>query len=115
MLRTFLNSKIHQARVTDANIEYEGSLTLDIELIEQAGFGVYEKILVVDIENGNRFETYLIEGERHSRTVCVNGAAAHLVQKGDRLIIMSFTQLASEEIKKHKPTVIRLNAKNEPL
>ena len=84
-----LKGKIHRATITDANLEYMGSLTLDEDLIEAAGLKEYEKIQVLDITNGNRIETYIIKGERGSGQVCVNGAAAHLIHKGDLVIIVA--------------------------
>ena len=90
MLITLLKAKLHRIRVTEANLDYEGSLTLDPDDMESVGIVPYERILVADVENGNRFETYAIAGRRGSHVCCLNGAAAHLGKVGDRLIVMSF-------------------------
>ncbi|MFT5052457.1 MAG: aspartate 1-decarboxylase [Chlamydiales bacterium] len=89
-MRTFLHCKIHKATVTDANLEYMGSVTIDQSLMERVGLMEHEKVLVVDNTNGARLETYAIAGEPGSGTICMNGAAAHLVNKGDEIIIMAF-------------------------
>ncbi len=89
-MRIFLRSKIHRATVTGANLEYVGSITIDEALMKKAGLDEYEKVLVVDNTNGNRLETYVIKGEKNSGVICSNGAAAHLVKKGDQIIIMAF-------------------------
>jgi len=106
-----LQSKIHKAVVTDANINYEGSITISIDLIESAGLHSYQKVLVVDINNGQRFETYVIE-TTESNVICLNGAAARLVTVGDRIIIMAFQYLDTVP-KNYKPTIIVLNENNE--
>ncbi len=115
MLRNLLFSKIHRASVTDANLEYEGSLTIDAHLIELAQMKLHEKVLVVNLTNGARFETYIIEGARHSGVICANGAAARLVQPKDQVIIMAFALMGEEEADNHKPLVIKVNSQNEPL
>lgn len=107
-----LKSKIHRATVTDANLNYEGSITIDTALIDAAGMFVNEKVSVVDINNGERFETYIIPGERYSGIICLNGAAARKVQPGDLIIIMSYAFLPLEEAKKFVPTVVRLEEGN---
>ncbi len=89
-MRFFLRSKIHRATVTEANLEYVGSITIDETLMKKAGLDEYEKVLVVDNTNGNRLETYVIRGEKNSGVICSNGAAAHLIKKGDQIIIMAF-------------------------
>lgn len=89
-MRTYLRSKIHKATVTEANLNYVGSITIDEELMERADIAEYEKVLVVDNTNGNRLETYVIKGERNSGIIAMNGAASHLIHKGDEIIIMSF-------------------------
>ncbi len=89
-MRIFLRSKIHNATVTDANLNYVGSMTIDADLLDKAGMAEHEKILVVDNTNGARLETYLIRGPRGSGVVCANGAASHLVKKGDQVIVMTF-------------------------
>lgn len=91
-----LKSKIHRASVTDANLDYEGSITIDEDLIDAANMFVHEKVAVVNNNNGERFETYIIRGERGSGTICLNGAAARKVQKGDVVIIMSYAMLPLE-------------------
>ncbi|MFC1584618.1 aspartate 1-decarboxylase [Fibrobacterota bacterium] len=115
MLTSFLKSKLHPLTVTATDLHYDGSLTLDSALMEKAGLREFEKILAVDLNNGNRFETYIIKGEKDSGKVCVNGAAARLASIGDNLIIMSFALLDSREIKDHKPVNIRVSSENRPL
>lgn len=101
-----LKAKIHRAKVIQAELNYVGSITVDEELLEAAGILEYEMVQVVDIDNGNRFETYTIAGERGSGLICVNGAAARCVQVGDNIIIMSYCQLNKEEAREHKPKVV---------
>ncbi len=108
-MRFVLRSKIHRATVTDANPDYVGSITIDEDLIEKSGLWVGEKVLVGDITNGARFETYVVEGKRNSGIVCVNGAAAHLVKKGDLVIIMGF-ELTDKPIEAKK---ILVDGKNK--
>ncbi len=108
MLFEILKSKIHMARVTDSNVEYDGSITIDENLARKADISTNEKVLVSDIENGNRFETYVIYGKEGE--ICVNGAAANLVDVGDRLIIMSFVYIDNRNL---TPKVIKVNEKNE--
>lgn len=103
-----LKSKIHRATVTDADLNYEGSITIDENLMDAANMFVHEKVAVVNNNNGERFETYIIRGERGSGIICLNGAAARKVQKGDIVIIMSFAVLPVEEAKEFEPTVINL-------
>ena len=109
-----LKSKIHRAVVTDANINYEGSITLSSSLIRKAGLVKYEKVLVVDINNANRFETYVLESDVEN-TVCLNGAAARLVSVGDLIIIMSFRHIDEASAYDYEPTVVILNEKNEAI
>ena len=97
MTLTLLKGKLHRIRVTEACLDYEGSLSLDPDDMEAAGIVPYEKILVANVENGNRFETYAIEGRRGSHVCCLNGAAAHKGAVGDRLIVMAFAQFSPEE------------------
>ncbi len=97
MLVEILKAKLHRIRVTEACLDYEGSLTLDPDDMEAVGLVPYEKILVADVENGNRFETYAIEGRRGSHVCCLNGAAAHQGKVGDRLIVMAFAQMSPDE------------------
>ena len=105
MLITLLKAKLHRIRVTEANLDYEGSLTLDPDDMEAVGIVPYEKILVADLENGNRFETYAIAGRRGSRVCCLNGAAARLGKVGDRLIVMCFAQVSPDEAAGWQPRV----------
>jgi aspartate 1-decarboxylase len=112
MLVNILKSKIHRARVTATELEYEGSISIDASLVLKAGLLQYEKVLVVNLRNGERFETYVIEGKAGSGTVCVMGAAAHLCEKGDEVIIMSFTEMDSKEAAVHRPAVVRVDAQN---
>jgi len=112
MHREVLRGKIHRATVTEANLEYEGSLTVDVALMEAAGLSAYERIDVYDITNGNRFSTYLIEGPRHSGVICVNGAAAHLAKQGDRIIITGYGLATEAEVKTHRPRVVLVDDKN---
>lgn len=107
-----LKSKIHRAKVTDANLEYEGSIAIDSDLMKQAKIENYEKVHVLDITNGARLETYAIPDAPGSKSICINGAAAHLVKTGDRVIILSYCTIDSGASKTHKPTIIRLNQEN---
>ena len=107
-----LKSKIHRATVTGASLNYEGSLTIDRDLMDKVGFVPYEKVLCSNLANGNRFETYLIAGERGSGDIVLNGATAHLGQVGDLLTIMSFTMIEEGAATKWEPRVIVLGAKN---
>ncbi len=107
-----LKSKIHRAQVTEANLNYEGSLTIAQDLMERAGLQPYERILCSNMANGNRFETYAIAGPRDSGAIVLNGAAAHLGQAGDRLTIMSFAMVEKGESSKWKPRVIVLGENN---
>lgn len=109
-----MKSKLHQATVTGARLDYAGSLTVDVELMELADLLVNEQVHVLDINNGARFETYVIAGERGSKEICVNGAAARLVQPGDRVIIISYGLYAPAEIQQHLPTVVICNEQNYP-
>jgi aspartate 1-decarboxylase len=112
MLVELLKSKIHRATVTDARLDYEGSITIDKELMKAAGLFLHEKIHVLNINNGERFETYIIEGKPKSGVVCLNGAAARLVQKNDLIIIAAYTSMTPEEAKGWHPKVIKVNARN---
>jgi aspartate 1-decarboxylase len=107
-----LKSKIHRATVTGGNVRYEGSLTIDSDLLKQVGMVPYERILCSNMENGNRFETYAIPGEPGSGAIVLNGAAAHMGKKGDSLTIMSFTVVGKAQAEKWKPRVIVLGKKN---
>ena len=108
-----LKGKIHRATVTEADLNYIGSLTLDEDLMDAAGFREYEKIQVLDVTNGNRIETYIIRGTRGSGKVCINGAAAHLIQKDDLVIIVSYCQLDDAEAQNHTPYIVHVNTENK--
>lgn len=110
---TMLKGKIHRAVVQQAELNYIGSITVDPVLMESAGIYEYEKVQIVDIENGSRFETYTIAGEPNSGMICLNGAAARCVQKGDHIIIMAYCQLDDKEVKDHKPRVVFVNEQNQ--
>lgn len=101
-------------RVTEANLMYEGSITIDLDLLEAADLLPYEKVQVVNITNGSRLETYTIPGERGSRVCCLNGAAARLTQVDDRIIIISYAEMTPEEAKEHKPRVVIVDENNDP-
>lgn len=109
---TMLKGKIHRATVTQAELDYVGSITVDEELLEQAGILEYEQVQIVDINNGSRFETYTIAGERGSGMICLNGAAARCVSVGDKIILMAYAQMDSTEAKTHKPTVVFVDEEN---
>ena len=113
MLRQFLNSKIHRATVTDAKLNYVGSITIDEEFLELAGILEWEKVEILNINNGERFQTYAIKGKRGSKCFCLNGAAARKAQPGDKIIIVTYAQLTNEEIKNHKPTIVQVGENNE--
>ncbi len=106
MLVEVLKSKIHRVKVTEANLDYIGSITIDEDLMDAANMIANEKVFIVNNNNGARFETYIIKGERGSGMICLNGAAARMAQKGDVVIIMTFAQMEFEEAKKFKPTVV---------
>ncbi|MDO4167894.1 MAG: aspartate 1-decarboxylase [Eubacteriales bacterium] len=112
MMISMLKGKIHRAVVKQAELNYVGSITVDPELMEAAGILEYELVQIVDVENGNRFETYTIAGERGSGMICLNGAAARQVQVGDHVIIMCYAQMTPEEAKDHKPYVVFVNGEN---
>ena len=110
---TMLKSKIHRATVTQAEVDYVGSITIDEELLEAAGIYEYEKVQVADVNNGNRLETYTIAGERGSGVVCLNGAAAKLANVGDKVIIMAYAEMCADEIKENPPKVVFVDAENK--
>lgn len=110
---TMLKSKIHRATVTEAELDYVGSITVDIELLEKSGIMEYEKVQVVDINNGNRLETYTIAGERGSGIICLNGAAARCVSKNDKVIIMAYAQMSEDEAKTFRPRVVFVDENNK--
>lgn len=113
MTVTMLKGKIHRAIVKQAELNYVGSITVDPELMEAAGIYEYELVQIVDVENGNRFETYTIAGEPGSGMICLNGAAARQVQVGDHVIIMCYCQMSPEEVKEHKPKVVFVDDENK--
>lgn len=113
MTITMLKSKIHRAIVTQAELDYVGSITVDIDLLEQSGILEYEKVQIVDVNNGARFETYTIAGERGSGVMCLNGAAARMVQTGDKIILMAYAQVTPEEAKELRPTVLFVDETNK--
>lgn len=111
MFRMMMNSKLHRATVTEADLNYVGSITIDADLLDAAGMLPNEKVHVVNNNNGSRFETYIIAGERGSGVICVNGAAARLVQRGDIVIILSYVYVTDEEARTHEPTVLIMDEK----
>lgn len=113
MTITMLKAKIHRATVTQAELDYVGSITVDMDLLEQAGILEYEKVQIVDVNNGSRFETYTIAGERGSGVMCLNGAAARMVQTGDKIILMAYAQVTPEEASELCPTVLFVDEKNK--
>ena len=112
MTRFMFKSKIHRAAVTQAELYYEGSLTVDAELLEAADLLEYEKVSVVNVNNGERFETYLLRGEPGSGVICLNGAAARKGAVGDEIIIISYASMSSEEARLHKPTIVLVDKRN---
>lgn len=112
MFITMLKGKIHRAVVSQAELDYVGSITVDEELLDAAGIMEYEKVQIVDVNNGERFETYTIKGERGSGMICLNGAAARCASVGDRIIIMSYAQMTPEEAKEEKPAVVFVDDDN---
>jgi aspartate 1-decarboxylase len=112
MLLTMLKAKIHRATVTEAELHYQGSITIDADLLDASGILPYEKVAVVDVTNGARLETYAISGKRGSGIICLNGAAAHLIHKDDIVIIISYAQMEAEEAAKARPTVVFVDENN---
>jgi len=112
MILTMLKGKIHRATVTQAELNYVGSITIDKTLMEAAGILENEKVQIVDINNGARLETYVIPGKRDSGVICLNGAAARLVQPGDKVIIIAYAQMNEDEARKYKPSVVFMNDNN---
>jgi aspartate 1-decarboxylase len=113
MQRTMLKSKIHRATVTDCDLHYVGSITIDPELLEAADIREFEQVAVVDVDNGARFETYTIAGERGSNEMKVNGAAARLVHRGDTIIVISYAAYDAEELQNYEPRVVHVDADNQ--
>jgi len=114
MRLTMMKSKIHRMTVTDANLAYEGSFTIDRDLMDLAGILPFERVDVLDVTNGNRLTTYAIEGPRGSGIACANGAAAHLVHRGDIVIIVTWAEMSPEEARSHEPTIVLVGADNMP-
>ncbi|WP_290773646.1 aspartate 1-decarboxylase [Anaerofustis sp.] len=113
MLLNMLKGKIHRATVVQAELDYVGSITVDEELLEKAGIYEYEKVQIVDVNNGSRFETYTIAGKRGSGMICLNGAAAREVQVGDKIIIMAYANMSPDEIKENPPKVLFVDEDNK--
>ena len=112
MERIMLDSKIHRATVTDANLNYEGSITIDEILMEQANLLPFEQVQIYNVSNGERFETYAIPGPRSSGTICINGAAARKAAKGDLIIIAHYMMMSAQEAKRHVPKLVYVDSKN---
>jgi aspartate 1-decarboxylase len=112
MRRTFFKSKIHRATVTHADLEYEGSVTVDEDLMDAAGFWDYEAVHIWNITRGTRLQTYAIKGARGSGVICINGAAAHLNKPGDMVILATFAELEESEARAHRPTVVLVDRQN---
>lgn len=115
MIREMMKSKIHRATVTEANLNYVGSITIDERLMEQADLWPNEKVQIVNNNNGARLETYVITGARDSGVICLNGAAARLVQPGDNIIIISYAGMTEEEARKYSPKVVFVDDQNKPV
>lgn len=112
MLRVFLKAKIHRATVTETNLDYEGSISIDEALLDAAGILPFEQLLIANLRNGERFETYVIPGKRNSGTICVNGAAAHKAEAGDLIIIFQYGYLEPGEVAGHRPRLVYVDDKN---
>ena len=110
---TMLKGKIHRAKIIQAELDYVGSITVDQDLLDAAGILEYEKVQIVDVDNGSRFETYTISGERGSGVICLNGAAARCVHVNDKIIIMAYCEIDAEEAKDHKPKVVFVDEDNK--
>ena len=113
MTLEMFKSKIHRATVTQAELNYVGSITIDESLMEAAGIIEYEKVQIADVDNGSRFETYVIAGETGSGIICLNGAAARMVSTGDKVIIMSYAQMQPQEVKENPPKVVFVDENNQ--
>ena len=112
MQRYFLKCKIHRATVTESDLNYIGSITIDEDLLDAAGMSEYEKVHVLDITNGNRIETYIIKGEKGSGEICINGAAAHLINRGHLVIIVAYCVLNESEVQSHNPVIVHVDEEN---
>ena len=115
MKRTMMKSKIHRATVTDANLDYVGSITIDRNLMRHADLLEFEEVAVVDIDNGARLETYVIAGEPGSGEICLNGAAAHLIHRGDKVIVISYAHYDEAELEAYEPLVVLVDEENRPI
>jgi aspartate 1-decarboxylase len=115
MRRRMMKSKIHRATVTDADLHYVGSITIDKDLMERADLLAYEQVTVLDIDNGSRFETYVIEGDRGTGQICLNGAAARLVQKGDKVIVLTYADYDEAELESYEPKIVHVDTANRPV
>ena len=113
MILEFLYSKIHRATVTDANLNYVGSITIDEALLNAAKMREWQKVEILDVNNGERFQTYIIKGKAGSGQICLNGAAARKVQKGDKVIIVAYAQFEEKELQNHKPTIVIVDDNNK--
>jgi aspartate 1-decarboxylase len=113
MNRTMLKSKIHRATITGSDLHYVGSITIDQDLLDAADIREHEQVHVVDVDNGGRFETYTISGERGSGEMCINGAAARLVHTGDTIIVISYAEYSEEDLESYVPRVVHVNKNNE--
>jgi aspartate 1-decarboxylase len=112
MLRTMMKAKIHRATVTESNLDYQGSITIDEDLLERTGIIKYEQVDILNVTNGERFTTYAIKGRRGSGTICINGAAAHKAKKGDIIIIVSYAILDEKELEGFEPRVVFVDGEN---
>ena len=115
MTKEFLYAKIHSATVTDANLHYAGSITIDAKLLEEAKLQEHQKVDVVNVNNGERFHTYIIKGEYGNGEICLNGAAARKVEKGDKVIIIAYAMMSDEEIAQHSPHIVIVDNDNQPI
>ena len=111
--KVLLSGKIHRATVTQADLDYVGSVSIDVDLMEAAGIIEWEKVAILDVTNGERLETYAIKAPRGSREICINGAAAHLVKPGDLVIILSYLHVDVDSVHEHKPKIVIVNEKND--
>ena len=112
-MRFVMRSKIHRATVTDADVDYVGSISIDSELMQAAGIEEWEKVHVLDVTNGSRLETYAIKAPAGSGKICINGAAAHLVHPGDLVILLTFEGIPNDQIESYSPTIVHVNSRNE--
>ena len=112
MFRTVLNAKLHRVKVTEANLDYMGSITIDQDILDYSGIKTHEKVQVVNLNNGERFETYVIAGKPGSKTICLNGAAARKAQKNDEIIVMSYAVLEEKEMDQWEPKVVFFDDEN---